>query len=157
MDDPTLGLDAGTRRDFLRGVVDLVGREGRTVIISTHILSDVERVADRIGILIDGVLRTDVTIEEFKRSLTKYHLTFEGEVPQDFSIPRAVSITVLGRDVHITVVGAGPDVTEALDHLGAATCEPLDLSLEDAFIEYTAGGERRIPFGTSSWKGENDA
>jgi ABC-2 type transport system ATP-binding protein len=147
MDDPTLGVDAATRREFLRGIVDLVSREGRTVLFSSHLLSDVERVADRIGILVDGVLRADLPLEEFKRSMVRYHLTFEGNVPTDLALPRAVSTTVLGREVHVTVVKPGQDIDEALTHLGAASSEQEGLSLEDAFIDYTAGGGRRLPIG----------
>ena len=56
LDDPTLGLDTVARRDFLMSMIHLVQRQGRTILFSSHILTDVERVADRIGILVDGVL-----------------------------------------------------------------------------------------------------
>ena len=56
LDDPTLGLDTVARRDFLMSMIHLVQRQGRTILFSSHILADVERVADRIGILVDGVL-----------------------------------------------------------------------------------------------------
>lgn len=45
MDDPTLGLDTAIRRQFLEGMIQLIQRQGRTIIFSSHILSDVERVA----------------------------------------------------------------------------------------------------------------
>ena len=60
LDDPTLGLDTVARRDFLVSLIQLIQRQGRTILFSSHILSDVERVADRIGILVDGVLRSIV-------------------------------------------------------------------------------------------------
>ena len=49
MDDPTLGLDAAIRRQFLEGMIQLIMKEGRTVLFSSHILNDVERVCARIA------------------------------------------------------------------------------------------------------------
>lgn len=57
MDDPTLGLDAAIRRQFLEGMIELIMRQGRTVLFSSHILGDVERVSDRIVVIDKGVLR----------------------------------------------------------------------------------------------------
>ena len=61
LDDPTLGLDTVVRRDFLESLIQIIQRQGRTILFSSHILGDVERVADRIGILVDGVLRVEVS------------------------------------------------------------------------------------------------
>jgi ABC-2 type transport system ATP-binding protein len=149
MDDPTLGVDAAVRREFLRGVVDLVAREGRTVIFSSHILSDVERVADRIGVLVEGVLRADLSLDEFKASVVRYHLTFAETVPAKLDVPRTVSVTVSGREVELTAVRPGEDTEAALKGLGAASCEQVEMSLEDAFVDYTSGRERRVPFGAA--------
>ena len=66
LDDPTLGLDTVVRRDFLESMIRIIQRRGRTILFSSHILADVERVADRIGILVDGVLRVDCPTDTFK-------------------------------------------------------------------------------------------
>ena len=47
LDDPTLGLDTNVRRDFLESMIQLIQRQGRSILLSSHILADVERVADR--------------------------------------------------------------------------------------------------------------
>ena len=69
LDDPTLGLDTVVRRDFLESLIQIIQRRGRTILFSSHILGDVERVADRIGILVDGVLRVDCPTDHFKNSV----------------------------------------------------------------------------------------
>ena len=66
LDDPTLGLDTVVRRDFLESLIQIIQRRGRTILFSSHILGDVERVADRIGVLVDGVLRVDCPTDHFK-------------------------------------------------------------------------------------------
>ena len=146
MDDPTLGLDAGTRQEFLRGIIDLAAHEGRAVIFSSHILSDVERVATRIAIILDGCLRVDVPLDDFKASLARYHLTFSGEVPDLTRIPRVVHRTLLPGEALVTVVRPDANTAEELQRLQPASCERVDMSLEDAFVDYTSGGERKLLF-----------
>ena len=77
LDDPTLGLDTVVRRDFLESLIQIIQRRGRTILFSSHILGDVERVADRIGILVDGVLRVDCPTDHFKESIRKVVLEFD--------------------------------------------------------------------------------
>ena len=71
LDDPTLGLDTVVRRDFLESIIHLIQGAGRTVFFSSHMLSDVERVADRIGIMVDGVLRVDCPTDHFKSAVRR--------------------------------------------------------------------------------------
>src|SRR6185295_13762953 len=82
MDDPTLGLDTVVRRDFLESLIQIIQRQGRTILFSSHILGDVERVADRIGIMINGVLRVDCRTEVFRESIRKLILEFAGYPPE---------------------------------------------------------------------------
>ena len=90
LDDPTLGLDTVVRRDFLESLIQIIQRRGRTILFSSHILGDVERVADRIGILVDGVLRVDCPTDHFKDSLRKVILEFDGQ-PPELLLPSPVS------------------------------------------------------------------
>ena len=87
LDDPTLGLDTVVRRDFLESLIQIIQRQGRTILFSSHILGDVERVADRIGIMVGGVLRVDCRTETFRESVRKIVLEFAGTPPETASIP----------------------------------------------------------------------
>ena len=71
LDDPTIGLDTVVRRDFLESMIQIIQETGRTILFSSHILSDVDRVADRVGIMVDGVLRVDCPADHFRESLRK--------------------------------------------------------------------------------------
>ncbi len=82
LDDPTLGLDTVVRRDFLESLIQIIQRRGRTILFSSHILGDVERVADRIGIMVDGVLRVDCPTDHFKESVRKVVLEYDGVPPE---------------------------------------------------------------------------
>ncbi len=97
LDDPTLGLDTVVRRDFLESMIQIIQRRGRTILLSSHILGDVERVADRIGIIVDGVLRVDCPTEHFKQSVRKVVLEFDREPPPLPGLPGLVGSWQVGR------------------------------------------------------------
>jgi ABC-2 type transport system ATP-binding protein len=145
LDDPTLGLDTVVRRDFLESLIQIIQRRGRTILFSSHILGDVERVAERIGILVDGVLRVDCPTDHFKDSLRKVVLEFGGEPPPPPAVPRLVSSRQVGQKLEMVVVGFDGEHEQTLNSLGARRIEVVDMNLEDAFIEYTRGPRRALP------------
>ena len=144
LDDPTLGLDTVVRRDFLESLIQIIQRRGRTILFSSHILGDVERVADRVGIMVDGVLRVDCPTDHFKDAVRKVVLEFAGEQPPPPAIPRLVTSRQIGHKLELVVVGFGADEERMLDSLGARRIEVVELNLEDAFIEYTRGPRRAL-------------
>lgn len=145
LDDPTLGLDTVVRRDFLESMIHLIQRSGRTILLSSHILGDVERVADRIGILVDGVLRVDCPMEHFKASLRRVVLEFTGSVPRFPTCAGLVSQRQIGGKLELVIVGYGNEQAALAESLGAASVEVMEMNLEDAFIAYTRGETRPLP------------
>lgn len=145
LDDPTLGLDTVVRRDFLESLIQIIQREGRTILISSHILADVERVADRIGILVDGVLRVDCPTDYFKLSLRKVILEFATEPPAFPACDGLVSTWRVGNRLEVVLVGYGTRHEQLIESLEPAAVDVLELNLEDAFIEYTRGPRRSLP------------
>lgn len=145
LDDPTLGLDTVVRRDFLESLIQIIQRRGRTILFSSHILGDVERVADRIGILIDGVLRVDCPTDHFKESLRKVILEFDGDPPELPDCPGLVNSRRVGHKWELVLVGFGEDHQKLFEPLHPVGLEVIDFNLEDAFIEYTRGPRRSLP------------
>jgi ABC-2 type transport system ATP-binding protein len=145
LDDPTLGLDTVVRRDFLESMIHLIQRRGRTILFSSHILGDVERVADRIGVLVDGVLRVDCPTDRFKTALRRALLSFTGAVPRFPDCPGLVSQRQLGGKLELVIVDFGDEHAALADSLGAVSVEVLEMNLEDAFIAYTRGETRPLP------------
>lgn len=145
LDDPTLGLDTVVRRDFLESLIQIIQREGRTILISSHILADVERVADRIGILVDGVLRVDCPTDYFKLSLRKVVLEFVGQPPAFPACDGLVSAWRVGNRLEVVLVGYGTRHEQLIESLEPLAVDVLELNLEDAFIEYTRGPRRSLP------------
>lgn len=145
LDDPTLGLDTVVRRDFLESMIQIIQRTGRTILFSSHILGDVERVADRIGILVNGVLRVDCPTEHFKRSVRKMVLEFDGP-PQAFPLrDGVVGDVVIGTRRELVIANYSEEHRAAAEAIDPASIDVLELNLEDAFIEYTRGPRRPLP------------
>jgi len=145
MDDPTLGLDAAIRRQFLEGMIQLIQRAGKTILFSSHILGDVERVADRVAVIDRGVLRADCTLDEFRAAVRKVQATFDGDPPDDIDLPGLLHTRRDDRAVELTLIGATDEqVNEWAADVGAASCTFAEMNLEDQFIEFTApaGGGR---------------
>jgi len=145
LDDPTIGLDTVVRRDFLESLIQVIQRRGRTILFSSHILGDVERVADRIGVLVDGVLRVDCPTDYFKETLRKVVLEFDREPPTFPAMPGIVSDRQVGRKRELVIVGYGDEHRRAAESLGPRAIDVIELNLEDAFIEYTRGPRRELP------------
>jgi ABC-2 type transport system ATP-binding protein len=145
LDDPTLGMDTVVRRDFLESLIQIIQRQGRTILFSSHILGDVERVADRIGIMIGGVLRVDCRTETFREAVRKIVLEFVGTPPDAVHVPGLVSCRAVGTNLELVLVGYDDGQREAVERLRPQSIEVLDLNLEDAFIEYTRGARRSLP------------
>lgn len=145
LDDPTLGLDTVVRRDFLESMIQIIQRKGRTILFSSHVLGDVERVADRIGIMVDGVLRVDCPTDMFRESIKKLVLDFVGPAPEAVNCPGLVASWHLGRQLELVLVGYDDLQRAAVEALEPQKVQVIDLNLEEAFVEYTRGQKRSLP------------
>ena len=145
LDDPTTGLDTVVRRDFLESLIQIIQRRGRTIFFSSHILGDVERVADRIGILVDGVLRVDCPTERFKESIRKVVLQFDGPPPEFPGCRGLVARWQVGSQLELVFVDYSDEHRHLAESLEPRRLDVEELNLEDAFIEYTRGSRRSLP------------
>ena len=137
LDDPTLGLDTVARRQFLELAIDIIQKQGRTILFSSHILSDVERIADRIGILTAGKLVVDCPLEELKERVKKLRIIFPETVPANLYLTEIINRRTEGREMVITVANWNQQKQTILDTFKPASCTEIPMSLEDIFIECT--------------------
>jgi ABC-2 type transport system ATP-binding protein len=92
LDEPTSGLDLFVRREFLASMVDLAA-EGRTILISSHQIAEVERVASHVAFLAEGRLLLTATMDELRQRVVRLRLRYGEEPPDAGSLG-----TVLHRD-----------------------------------------------------------
>ena len=152
LDDPTLGLDTVVRRDFLEALIQLIQSRGRTIFFSSHVLGDVERVATRIGVMVDGVLRVDCPTETFRDSVRKVMLGFDSEPPDFPGCEGLINWRRIGLELELIVVSWGASQQTVMELLEPKWVDVTELNLEDAFIEYTRGSKRSLPLFTRETK-----
>jgi len=147
LDDPTLGLDTVARHDFLMSSMRLIRREGRTIFFSSHILSDVERVADRIGILIDGTLRADCPTGHFKDCVRRVIVEFRGEPPDFPECAGLVDSRAIDRRLELVFVQFGEPQRRLIESLSPDSWNAVEMNLEDAFVAYTRNWGSKVGSG----------
>jgi len=137
LDDPTLGLDTVARRQFLELAIDLIQKQNRTILFSSHILSDVERIADRVGILMAGKIVVDCQLDDLKDRVRKLRVIFPKDLPPDLYLTEIINRQDRGREMVLTVANWNARKQKILDTFGPESCTEVPMSLEDIFIECT--------------------
>jgi ABC-2 type transport system ATP-binding protein len=139
LDDPTSGLDPVVRHEFLEAVIANVQSEGGTVFFSTHLLHEMERVADEVAILHNGRLRVRASLEQLKAQVKRIRAVYPDQVPEAFPLPDLLRVDRNAHQALLTVSAYRPDFPEALRSAGAESVEVIDLSLEEIFVETVKG------------------
>lgn len=134
LDEPTAGLDVLVRRDFMEGILELIHEEGRTVFFSSHIVHEVERVADRVGILHGGRLVRCSTMDELKSSIKRLVLSFTTPPMSLSTVPGLIGSESFGRQMTATVDNFSDATLDAVRALYPTDIRVDDLSLEDIFV-----------------------
>ena len=120
MDEPTLGIDPEGMRQLIALIRDLAKTEGRTILISSHQLYQVQQICDRVGLFVGGHLTACGTIEELaeqtredNRYLTEIRVADGGDALTRLlrDVPGVLSV---GRENHLFMVGSRSDITDAL-------------------------------------------
>jgi ABC-2 type transport system ATP-binding protein len=134
LDEPSSGLDPLVRRDILRAVIETITQEGRTVLFSSHLLDEVERVADHVAIIESGRIIRNEPMEELKSRYHRLVLHFATALAAPPST--AGFFNWRGGDRHWTAYFRG-DADEAARLTAALNAQVVDLaspSLNEIFL-----------------------
>lgn len=137
LDEPTDGLDPVVRRDVLTAVLDYVSETGATVFISSHLVHELERVCDWVGVLDAGRMVAELRMTVFKDGIKRLRVV---NAPSE---PGETPFVLLGREStdglaggEIWVVRGWQDpMRQYFDGVGATLREVIDLDLEEGFVE----------------------
>ena len=147
MDEPTSGLDPLVQREF-QAMVREVTAEGRTVFLSSHTLSEVQRVADRVGIIRDGFLITVESVTELQSKAMR-RVEFLLDSPAEASVfdelPGVRNVLVRDNIAEMTFEGdMGALLKAATDRYGVEDIRTSEADLEEIFLTYYHGeGEQQ--------------
>lgn len=137
MDEPTTGLDPLVQREFL-AILAEARAAGRTIFLSSHILPEVERSCDRVGVVREGriveVAPVHALLDDHWRSVN----LILAEVPSRslFDLPNVRVLSSSGRDVHLMVRG---DVNQLLDRIAKVNVRDIAITtpdIEDVFLRF---------------------
>jgi len=137
LDEPTDGLDPVVRRDVLSAILDYVSEVSATVFISSHLVHELERICDWVGVLDGGRLVAEMPMQQFKNGIKRIRVADAPEVPDN------VPFTLLSRSqdngtgsIETWVVrGWEPPMRHYFDGVGATVRDIIDLDLEEGFVE----------------------
>jgi len=144
LDDPTAGLDPLVRREVLQGVLEAVSDEGGAVVYASHLVHDIERVADNVVFLDEGKKRLEASVEHLKETMRRARAIFENGAPDAIQLDGKIDAQVDGRVLTVVAEDPGRDLERRLRSLGASEVEVEALSLEDiliAFLRSEVGSE----------------
>jgi len=140
LDEPTNGLDPLMEQVFRRCIHEARER-GQTVFLSSHILSEVEALCDRVGILRDGLLVEMGTLAQMRHlSALSVEATLDGCVPDLSRVPGVRSVEVTGRVVRCQVHGSMEPLLRVLAAAGVHELLSREPSLEELFLAHYGAG-----------------
>jgi ABC-2 type transport system ATP-binding protein len=143
LDEPTSGLDLFVRREFLASMVDLAG-EGRTILISSHQIAEVERVASHVAFISRGRLILTAPMDELRQRIIRLRLRFEAVAPDPEGLGKVLRRNGDGKQWQVVVQDPDRQAVESLRTAsGIFDFEETPLPLEEIYtaIMGTTGTE----------------
>ncbi len=147
LDEPASGLDTLARRDFLTEILGIACEENRTILFSSHILGDIERIVDRVAILNHGRKIVEGDLDSLKANVRK--ITLPGKAEQTVFEPLRIERDE--RETRLVVLDYSEEKMKRLyAEMGITDSNTVDvqgLNLEDLFVEAVSEenrGERQI-------------
>lgn len=135
LDEPVASLDPIARRQFLQQLVEIAADEKRAVIFSTHIVSDVERVANQVWMLRDGELAYQGGLDELKESFVRVTLIANQTFTQKINWPNVIRQKNNGNQSVITFEHWQSEMEQLLAQEFSVDVRIEYLGLEDIFLE----------------------
>lgn len=137
LDEPTDGLDPVVRRDVFMALLESVSRGDSTVFISSHLVHELERICDWVGVLDQGRLVAELPMQSFKNGIKRLRVadapSLVGDTP--FSVlSRETGAGAIAGEVWV-VRGWQDPMRQYFDGVGASLREVIDLDLEEGFVE----------------------
>jgi ABC-2 type transport system ATP-binding protein len=134
LDEPSSGLDPVVRRDILGAIIRTIADEGRTVFFSSHLLDEVERVADRVAIIHEGRIMLTSSMDEIKDTHRRVTLRFGQPAAKAPSL--VGSLSCVGEGVEWTYVcnGESEQLRRAAEAIGGTVVGDTALTLDEVFV-----------------------
>jgi len=141
LDEPMSGLDPAAIEQVLKIIVQQAGRDGTTVLFSSHQLADVEQIADHIAIVDRGRIVVDGALDDLRAAYRRIQLVFDNAAPDTkFASSSVVSLRREGRVLSVLCRAGEADVVAEARALNPKGVDVLPVTLKEIFLE-TVGVE----------------
>ena len=137
MDEPASGLDPVARRQFMLTVLDIAADAGRTILYSSHIVSDIERVASHLWIMREGEIAWQGELDQLKESVVRLHLRADHDL-SPLSLPGQIRSEVAGSRATVVIRDWHAARHAELEAQTGSSIEVEALGLEEIFLEINA-------------------
>jgi ABC-2 type transport system ATP-binding protein len=134
LDEPSSGLDAIVRRDILDAIVRTVADEGRTVIFSSHLLDEVERMSDHVTLIHNGRVALSGALDDVRRGYQRSRVRFVEHFDQAPALDTSLVIEGGGRTWSVIHGGSPEQFQRSVRTLGGEIVESRDATLEEIFL-----------------------
>lgn len=140
LDEPVDGLDPVMRKNVWKIIMQDVAERGTTILISSHNLRELEDVCDHVGIMNNGEVVLEKSLDDVKGNIHKVQLAFENDFPTELEI----ELDIMHREnvgrVHMVILrGEVNEIKERINKYNPMICDIIPLTLEEVFI-YELGG-----------------
>jgi ABC-2 type transport system ATP-binding protein len=138
LDEPVASLDPISRRRFLQEMIEITADRTRTVLFCTHIISDLERIADQIWLMRGGAIAWAGPLDALKESVVRLNISSRRSLPAVLPLAHGISQRVEGQRAIAVVSHWNEQEHAQLQAALDADIEVEGLSLEDIFVEFHA-------------------
>jgi ABC-2 type transport system ATP-binding protein len=137
LDEPTDGLDPAATEDVLRELVDITASSGTTIFFSSHQLTEVERIADHIGIIDRGQMVVTGSLDDMKASYQRFNVVLpDGALPPTRWPEGVESVHHEGRVVSLLASRNLEAIGAEAQSIPGATVERFPVTLKEIFLEH---------------------
>lgn len=145
LDEPTSGLDAIAKKDLLDCLVSAVENQGMTVLISSHHLSELEKICDSVTVIKNGQVHIDDELDEVTGQVMKFQVVFTQGAPSElYNRNDVIHMSNVGSVYTVIVPKSSDAFPEDMKSLGAVLVEEMPVGLEESFVymnKNNIGGE----------------
>ena len=134
MDEPASGLDPVARRQFMVTLLEIAAETNRTILFSSHIVSDIERVASHVWILREGEIAWQGELDQLKESTVRLLLRAEREFSAPLSLPGQLHCELNGCSAMVVLRDWTADRLPEIERATQSRAELVPLTLEDIFL-----------------------
>ena len=144
LDEPSSGLDVVVRRDILDAIVRTVADDGRTVIFSSHLLDEVERMSDHVTMIHHGRVTLSGALDDVRRGYQRSQVRFVERFDQPPVLDTALAMEGSGRSWSVVHSGSIERFHHAVRTLGGEVVESRDATLEEIFLARTGRSRQQV-------------